>query len=206
MDPRHRAGFAPSGGPLDQGDIAVDTRTNPCGRCVRAALALLLAGAHFAHAQAVYKCRDAQGHVAYQDRACPGAATQTQVALAPAPEPAPSPEYSASARPAARTGARRTSTGSRRARAPEATSYECRAGNGEVFYRHGACPKSIRIGDSRGSGSRRGAAAPPVAVSALAMPRSEACRRMHASAGRSGHARDDAVSTYERNLGRDPCR
>ena len=40
------------------------------------------------------------------------------------------------------------------------------------------------------------------------LPRGEACRRMAAagSIGRAGHARDESVSTYDRNLGRDPCR
>lgn len=183
------------------------TGTNPCTRRARAALALLLVvAAHVAHAQAVYKCRDAQGHIAYQDRVCPGAATQTQVALAPAPEPTPSPEYSAasSARSTARTRAPRAPTGSRRGGATEAVSYECRAGNGEVFYRHGACPKSIAAHAS--AGKRRGAGAEPIAVSALPLPRAEACRRLRASVGRSGHARDEVVSTYEHNLGRDPCR
>jgi hypothetical protein len=45
-------------------------------------------------------------------------------------------------------------------------------------------------------------------VRSQALPRGEVCRRIAAagSIGRAGHARDESVSTYDRNLGRDPCR
>lgn len=166
-------------------------------------LALLLGGA--AQAQTVYKCRDAQGHIAYQDRACAIGTAQASVELAPAPPPAPSPEYSSGA--AARTAPRRASARAARGRSAQPMSYECRAGNGEVFYRHGGCPKSISVeGAPRSHGARRGAAAASVTVSARPLERSEACRRLAGSVGRAGRDRDETVSTYERNAGRDPCR
>jgi hypothetical protein len=87
-------------------------------------------------------------------------------------------------------------------------SYECRASNGDVFYRHSGCPKSIKATgpvQARSNGKKQGADA--VAVSAVSMPRSEACRRQAASGlGRAGHEHDDQISTYDRNAGRDPCR
>ena len=91
----------------------------------------------------------------------------------------------------------------------EIVSYECRAANGEVFYRHGSCPHQITA-DGAGTASRKrsGGGSSSVSVTAEALPRGEVCRRMAAagSIGRAGHERDENVSTYDRNLGRDPCR
>jgi hypothetical protein len=58
------------------------------------------------------------------------------------------------------------------------------------------------------SGKHGRSASTAFAVTSEAMPRSEACRRIAAagSIGRAGHERDQSVSTYDRNLGRDPCR
>ncbi|GAA0715863.1 DUF4124 domain-containing protein [Dokdonella soli] len=169
--------------------------------------------AHGAHTASVYKCRDGAGHVAYQDHACAGAQQESQIELAQAPAPAKSPEYRVAtdtkpARAVATRGSRRSG-----ARATEAMSYECRADNGEVFYRHSACPKSIPVDASHGAAPRRGhgksqRGKTSAAVSAVSLPRSEVCKRLAAggSIGRAGHARDERVSTYERNAGRDPCR
>jgi len=160
-----------------------------------------------AHAEAVFKCRGADGTLAFQDHACAAGAAESQVEIAPPPPAAPSPEYGRDSKEphrAARTAA--TSRAPARARS-EAVSYECRAANGELFYRHGSCPG--RIAADTGSGKRgRGGASTTFAVTSEALPRGEACRRMAAagSIGRAGHARDESVSTYDRNLGRDPCR
>lgn len=170
-------------------------RSSPSSALALAALALAVLPAP-AHAQA-WQCRDASGRVAYQDRPCAAGADARPIEFAPAPAPQASPEY-------------RLSSGSRE-RTPRSTprvppartaqSFECRASNGEVFYRHGACPASITI--PRTSGARREAAT--ARVSAQPLSRREACRRMQAT-GRAGRERDESYSTYERNLGRDPCR
>jgi hypothetical protein len=181
------------------------------------ALPLMLCAVHTARAVAVYKCNDAKGHVAYQDRACAGAATQTLIKLAPLPAPVASPVYSASSSHARSAApARASSVSSRRSsrQAGAATSYECRAADGEVFYRHHGCPKSIKADPlhsrdkTRGTRTRRGSASSSIAVSAHALPRSEACQRLAAagSIGRAGHAHDEVVSAYDHNAGRDPCR
>ena len=60
----------------------------------------LLAFAAQAGATDVYKCTDAQGNVAFQDRPCPQNATQAEVWLPDAP-PSPSPPAAASRAPAA---------------------------------------------------------------------------------------------------------
>jgi hypothetical protein len=91
-------------------------------------------------------------------------------------------------------------------------SFECRASDGQVFYRHTSCPGSIAT-DGRG-GSRRGRSwtqrgvPDRVTVSATRIPRAQACRRIHAggSSVRRGHEHDEDVSAYDHNLGRDPCR
>lgn len=163
---------------------------------VRAALVigLMCSGSTCAHAATAYRCRGADGAVAFQDRPCAAAQRETLVELAPEPPPAPSPDYGIAPprHAAAKHAPSRPST--RR----QATSSECRSDDGEVFYRHGACPKSIRSGHGTGT----------AAVGTVELPRVEACRRIAAagSVGRRGRDRDDRVSTYERNAGRDPCR
>lgn len=167
-----------------------------------------------ASAASVYKCRDAAGHIAYQDAACAGGAVETRIEIAAPPPSGPGPDYGVTT--AARSArADRSRTSSMHAGAHAALSYECRAANGDIFYRHGGCPRSIRdehAVDAHSGRRSAGAAARradrSVAVSAVALPRSEVCRRLAAagSVGRGGHEHDEQVSTYERNAGRDPCR
>lgn len=172
-------------------------------------VALLLFGlARSVAAATIYECRDGAGHVAYQDHACAANERQAAIGIAtPAAPPATVPAPSRS-QPKAVTPSRRSS---RRAAAREraAVSYECRADDGAVFYRHGACPRSIRSAAATSNGrASRTAAARSAAVSAVPLPRGEVCRRIAAagSIGRAGREHDDRVSTYERNAGRDPCR
>lgn len=163
----------------------------------------LLLAAAAAKAESVYRCRDASGSIAYQDGPCADAQRQIRVELIPAPPAAPSPDYGV-AHPTPPT---RASRASRRGRpGAEPSSYECRAANGEVFYRHSACPRSIPASDP--GGRRRSGEASSAAVTATPLTRREACRRLAAagSIGRSGRDRDERVTTYERNAGRDPCR
>jgi len=161
-----------------------------------------------AQAESVFKCRSAHGHVAYQDHACAASQIASQIGIAPAPPAASSPDYGTDSRPT-RRAAKQQSRGGAKARS-EVVSYECRAANGEVFYRHGSCPKTVTAKARDGSGAKRsrGAASQAFAVTAAPLPRGDVCRRLAAggSIGRAGHERDEAVSSYERNLGRDPCR
>jgi hypothetical protein len=161
------------------------------------------------HAGPVYKCRDAAGHIAYQDSACAHTQLETRIEIAPAPKPGPAPDYRPASSPRGSQPPSQRVSSHRGVRAGEALSYECRAANGEVFYQHGSCPRSIKDDSAAGrrAGSRRSANT-SVAVSATPLPRSEVCRRLAAagSGARAGHERDDRVSTYERNAGRDPCR
>ena len=162
-------------------------------------------------AESVYKCTNAQGDIAYQAQPCAAAQQQTMLVIAPAPAHAAAPQYAVARR------SERTASRSPRVAQPElarseprqATSYECRASDGEVFYRHGGCPRSIAAANGghgkRGKG-RAGDAS--VSVSAHAIPHDEACVQMHRAGaiGRAGREHDEEVSTYERNLGHDPCR
>ena len=175
------------------------------------AIAASMCGA--AHAESVFKCRGSDGLVAYQDHSCARNAVETQVELEPAPPVAepndvPKPRADRTPRKGMRTQAAHAHGAKVKA---EVVSYECRADNGELFYRHGACPKQISAaGTQSGATSHRKAAAgaQTYAVTAQALDRGEVCRRLAraGSIGRAGHERDETVSTYDRNLGRDPCR
>ena len=157
-------------------------------------LLLALLTALPAQAQSVYRCRDAQGALAFQDKPCKAGQAQSEVAIEPAPAYVASPDYAVDKPARASRGVRESTRMSTRKAEP--MSYECRAENGEVFYRHGRCPATIR-------GVGRGAASSTVTSNAI--PRAEACARM-AHSSHAGRGRDETVSTYERNLGRDPCR
>jgi hypothetical protein len=188
-------------------------QTNPSQPVVTAILGMLFsaaalcATARAAHAASVYKCRTADHAVAYQDHACAGGAAESNIEIAPPPPAAPSPDYGRDTHEAHRSTHASTPQRSATHERREAVSYECRAADGELFYRHDRCPG--RVTADAGSGKRgRGSASSTYAVTSQALPRGEVCRRIAAagSIGRAGHARDESVSTYDRNLGRDPCR
>jgi hypothetical protein len=60
---------------------------------------------------------------------------------------------------------------------------------------------------THGKGAVRGGGA-TLHVSSQRIAREEACREIQraGAAGRAGHEHDEVVSSYEHNLGRDPCR
>jgi hypothetical protein len=173
------------------------------------AWATLIGCARSVHAESVYKCRGADGAVAFQDRPCANAQAESLVEIMPAPPPSKSPDYGRASQDARGERSRGThgSRGNPKERR-DVLSYECRAADGEVFYRHTACPKQIAASGSSSASSSRGRSAKEkgYAVSAQALPRSEVCRRIASGGSREGHERDDRVPTYDRNLGRDPCR
>ena len=158
-----------------------------------------------------FKCTNAQGDITYQQVQCPNGDVQRRFDFRPEPPraaaAAPEPKRAARKPPRA---SRRTSTRAA-ADAPVATSYECRVANGEVFYVHGPCPAAVVAVGSVKRDRGRGRSATPAqmtAVSARPISRDAACRRINAASAssRAGHQRDETVSTYEKNLGRDPCR
>ncbi|MBS0433065.1 MAG: DUF4124 domain-containing protein [Proteobacteria bacterium] len=198
-----------------------------------AAAVLLLVAAHGARAASVFKCVDAHGAIAFQATPCNEGARQASVEIheqplidPDAPVRAPDSLAGASNRhgqasKSRERGGRNTRTASNHGRKqkPE-VSYECRASDGEVFYRHAKCPASVpgdgiaRFGveqpstaSHRGRSRSRGGAWSAVRVTARKVSREEACRAINAVAadGRDGHARDEQVSVYDHDLGRDPC-
>jgi hypothetical protein len=197
-------------------------------------LLLLFAPATPAAAATVYKCTDGKEHIAYQATPCAAHLVSRTMNLKPAP-----PAAAAAIPPAAtqtragrghasttrkseatrQSAASRKSITPRKSRAPRATaaqemqdqSWECRIGNGEVFYQHAPCPAAAVASHEQRHAATRGrskGAAQLTPVSGRPLPRAEACRRIHApsASGRAGHERDEDVSSYERSLGRDPCR
>lgn len=176
---------------------------------------LLLGLAGGVRAESVYKCINAHGDVAYQRQPCADGQHTQVIEIPPAPPVTPSPKYALDNETAAhesRTASRTRSAERREASQP--MSYECRATDGQVFYRHASCPHSIPAGNvrdgfasTRGKGAGRGGST-TVSVSAQRISREDACREIHraGAAGRDGHEHDEIVSSYEHNLGRDPCR
>lgn len=190
----------------------------PSGRSARwyewLLILLLLGLAGGVRAETVYKCINAQGDVAYQAQPCAEQQRASVIEIAPAPAFAPSPRYAIDHEEAGRSSraAAHARSGERREAAP--TSYECRAADGQVFYRHGACPHSIpganghvSSASARGKGAGRGGGG-TVGVSSQRISREDACHEIQraGAAGRAGHEHDEVTSSYEHNLGRDPCR
>lgn len=165
---------------------------------------VLLDPAANALAGPVYRCVQGDA-VAYQDHHCADTASQQQLRLIE-PDAVPMALTPKPTRSAPSVPARAARRGVRQAAPAVVLSHECRSRDGAVFYRHDRCPASIPGNDVRGTQPRgHGTAAVP--VSGRTLPRRDACRRMRASsAGRQGSEHDDRVSSYERNLGRDPCR
>ena len=193
------------------------------------ALVLLLA-MQGAHGASIFKCVDASGTVAFQDTACVKQATQNEVDVRGQPliDPTAPPYLADVSHESVRGGTHDRKHADGRARASlhrphedkERVSYECRATDGEVFYRHARCPHSVsgdgiarfgsdqsRTGSRHGGHGSRAGAWGSVSVTSREIPRDEACRRINAAGadGRDGHARDEQVSVYEHDLGRDPC-
>ena len=172
-----------------------------------------------AHAASIYKCVTTNGGIAFRDTPCAAHARQTKMNLAGLPLIDPgAPRHHPSRRP--RATSKRSRIRHRRARVHRQTaptSWECRAADGEVFYRHTRCPGSVpgdgvvRTGYAEALGAshsrRRRNAWNRVPVHGVKIPRSEACRRIHSAgaAVRDGHRRDAHVSTYDRLMGRGPC-
>ena len=189
----------------------------PTGRMARwyewLLILLLLGVAGGVRAAAVYKCTGAQGEVAYQSQPCADGQPATVIQIAPAPAYAPSPHYAIDRDETARPTRTATRGHSAERRETVPLSYECRAADGQVFYRHGSCPHSIPAASVHGAsawmhgkGAARGGAT--VSVTAQRIAREDACHeiRRAGSAGRAGHEHDEVASTYDHNLGRDPCR
>lgn len=181
------------------------------------ALGLLLIVAASAHAATVYRCRDASGHTSFQGTPCTNPAQQTRqdVAGQPLIDPA-APRTTAADTLPPRATARRMPRAVRKHDKP-ATSWECRAADGEVFYRHTRCPSSVP-GDGvvrdnyeseapRLSSRRRHTAWSPIRVHGVKVTRADACANINgvAASGRDGHERDANVSVYAHLMGRDPC-
>lgn len=175
-----------------------------CGMIVIPILVALLHPAGLALAAPVYRCLQGD-EVAYQDHPCAGSAVQHELRLV---EPAAvvAPKTSVTTPRASSVPVRAARRGVRHAAPPVLLSHECRSRDGALFYRHDRCPASIPASGPGGNRSR-GLGNATVPVSGRTLPRRDACKRMRASsAGRQGSEHDERVGTYERNLGRDPCR
>jgi hypothetical protein len=152
-------------------------------------------------ATTVYKCTDASGAVSFQSMACAATQRATAIELAPVPPAAPSPQYAVDTVRAMPMRRREGHV----ARAKAEMAYECRTSDGNVFYRLGHCPHSVgeKSDDHRGKSATHSAS-----VTSHPVTREMACSEMRrvGAAGRKGHEFDESISTYDRNLGNDPCK
>ena len=100
----------------------------------------LLAFAAEAVATGVYKCTDAQGHVAFQDSPCPAGTTQTQVWLPDAPPAPPQPATATPAPPPSDANPPSPAPASRPA-APLPSLWICRnAEDGSTYFSRDGSP------------------------------------------------------------------
>ncbi len=150
-----------------------------------------------ASAQVVYRCIGDDGTTVFQDRACTNGTRLVMPTERP-PSPAPARERTTATTRGKRSAASTPRISRTRTDTPDA--WECRASGGAVFYRFSACPATLPAKGAKGTKAQ-----PPERVQARTITLPEACRRMRAN-GRDGREHDDRVSTYDRNLGRDPCR
>ena len=163
------------------------------------ALIFLCAGVR---AESIYKCTAADGATAYQATPCAAAQTARTVDIAPAPAFVPSPVYALDNRKATtRVESRRELHASRK---KNEMAFECRGSGGEVFYRLGHCPHSV----ASESTDKKAGGAKSVSVSGHPVTRSDACSEMRRAGaiGRKGHEFDERISSYDRNVGNDPCK
>ncbi|MEP6482959.1 MAG: DUF4124 domain-containing protein [Rudaea sp.] len=169
-----------------------------------AVLALLFVCAGV-RAESVYKCTSADGSIAYQASPCADTQRSHVVDIAPSPAFAPSPHYAINTLKPTRMALNKREPHAERSHADMA--YECRGSGGEVFYRLGHCPHSVADESDKQHG-KSGASTKSVSVSGHPVSRSLACSEMRraGSIGRKGHAFDEAISSYDRNVGNDPCK
>lgn len=161
--------------------------------------------------EVVFKCLGPSGSHTYQDFPCPGAQEVIKVehrSLGESLAEATIRDYRNSA---PRQAAARNVTPTPPATSPQ-PSFECRAADGSVFYRHDGCPSFIpgtrRVYFSRGTELDYYNEVLFVPVDSRPVTRRSACSTIYgsSSSSRTGSNLDQRYSTYERNLGRDPCR
>lgn len=172
-----------------------------------------LATSAVACAQTVYKCVDSQNRIAFQQTPCEAGQRESEVAIKPSPppppqppsRPAPSRESVLAAREYMANLAREAEPAPVQS-APVVQSYQCTTVAGEVFYTHSPCPEVVRDGNTGNYGhTGAGVNWHYSSVTGKPIPRALACRAMR-SAGDIARRLDEKISTYDKNLGRDPCR
>ncbi len=153
----------------------------------------------------VYRCVGGDGVVRFQDTPCAAGEAAREIRLRPEPEPAalPLPE------PIAEGGAGEEADPTPQAPVippPGPVSWRCEVENGEVYFRHDACPPQISepvalvntLGETFATVLSHRVRGTPV-------PRAEACREIERG-GRFGAERDQRAEPYDKLSGRDPCR
>lgn len=157
---------------------------------------------------AVHRCVGADGHVRFQDRPCAEGEDADSIELKPEPPPAaaaPPPKAADAALPTAVPVPVLSPIPAPKLEAGP-VSWRCEVENGEVYFRHDACPPQISepVALVNAAGESY-AAVLAHAVRAVQVSRREACRQI-ARGGRFGAERDQRAEPYDKLAGRDPCR
>ncbi len=181
---------------------------------LQSGLLLLIFGvAMSAGAEPIYKCIDQQGNIAFQGQHCPVQQREQPMvirSLVASPATEQSPEKPNNGKLLRAPHFRRNSSaGVREKTLAPLMSYECRMASGDIFYRHSACPVlPLNTASPRKLNDRARSSAKLRKISSRKVTRVEACRKIHAASAsdRRGYLYDEQISTYDRNLGRDPCR
>ncbi len=160
-----------------------------------------------ASAQTVYKCVDSKNQIAFQQTPCQSGQRESEVAIKAPPTPpprsttAPSRQSATSAKDLAAFLQQFSAPAPAQVQTkPVEQSYECTTVAGEIFYTHSRCPEWITDGPY----GYHGASPHQSSVTGKPISRALACRKMRA-VGRFASRLDQQTSTYDRNLGRDPC-
>ena len=153
----------------------------------------------------VHRCVGADGVVRFQDTPCAAGEAASEIRLRREPEPIAAAPPEPIVEQDGDQGEEPTPL------APVAppsgpVSWRCEVENGEVYFRHDACPpqisEAVALVNSLGETF---ATVLSHRVRGIAVPRAEACREIERG-GRFGAERDQRAEPYDKLSGRDPCR
>lgn len=172
-------------------------------------LACLLLAIPGVSAAAVYKCVDSKGVATFTEKPCAPDAEPLKIRddyLGGSPIPVePTPKPREDETPVQSPTVIRVQMTQR---SRDLVSYKCSTPDGVVFYRHSECPRNIAVFSPGTVGGMAASIRVYAPVEQVEVSRKFACTQIYGpdAEKRSGRHEDEKYSTYDRNLGRDPCR
>jgi len=157
--------------------------------------------------QTVYRCVEEDGSTTFSDQPC--SEDPDVLHIEESHNPAPPRQYLPRASTANNDDTGRANSSPAPPSSRQAISYRCSIDTGEVWYLHSPCPSRVTIREIEDLEFEEGWAevSREVTVDQTEVSRSSACSQIYAvGTSRRGSDRDESYTTYERNMGRDPCR